>query len=112
MAIVYLLLGLFLLALVGHWLWFIGAAVVRELFGGPEAHKNLRCPRCDRPLKISEGRCVHCWLGVSIRAAAEWADLQALARLSTHLRRNAILDETALQQLRAFLGEREAEILH
>jgi hypothetical protein len=54
-----LAIALFLWAAIGHVFWLIGAGIWKALFQQTTTSPH-RCPKCQRPLSLVNGRCVAC----------------------------------------------------
>ncbi len=99
--------GLLLVALIGHGLWLLMAAVFRALGGTPEKSQHQPpqwrpCPACGLPIVLGEPQCSNCaWprSGLEARSSRGAISLEALAKQVGRLRENGVLGDQACQRL-------------
>jgi hypothetical protein len=114
MELLLILLGLGLVALVGHGIWVSLAWVLRALAGGetaPPPRRRLEperemCPQCGRPVPSWLSRCQSCGLDPQSLAARELRDLAVTARELAVLANAGNINQATLDRLRESIEER------
>jgi hypothetical protein len=109
-----LVLILLAVAVVGHGLWLLGAALWRLLFGSEEPQLDEGrepCIVCGRLKTRALRFCPWCGVDGRNRLAVELADLQATQRQMQRLRSSGTLDEATHERLQANLNELRQQLL-
>src|SRR5262245_34453292 len=107
MEFVLLILGLALLAVIGHGIWVTVAMILRALVGTkspahrPRDSRWETCPQCLDAVLFSLRRCERCHLDLHSVAARELRDLRTTARELDILVQTGHIDGPALERIRA-----------
>src|SRR5207248_11576634 len=111
-------------AVIGHGLWVLAALTTRAATGGPPpppppvfkrrdppapAPPTLPCRNCGAPVRSLRKNCPEC--GLSVREAAEIADLKATLRILNAFRDDEVLDAETYDRLRQRIEQRRDRIL-
>jgi hypothetical protein len=113
MEVLLVLLGLGLLAIVGHAIWLAGAAAVRAVFGSDTSSPKQQpargreiCPQCGHALPPWRGPCDECGLEPWSIAAHELRDLAATTRELDVLAFAGGIDRATVERMREIIAER------
>lgn len=110
-----LLLVIAILAVVGHGIWAIGAAVIQALFGEQTRKKpdplSEHCVGCGQELDIWMHQCPVCLLARNSPAARQLGDLYLILRRLRELQDQGVIDEPLVNQVQdAFQAHRASVV--
>jgi hypothetical protein len=100
----WLLIGLSVVAVVGHLIWVAVAAIVRAMVG------TAFCPRCGRPNYRTAEFCRSCQQSLHDPNAVEVADLQAFGRQLERFHSHGQVTSATADALRSRVQERRREL--
>ncbi|MHB9046607.1 MAG: hypothetical protein ACYC35_11755, partial [Pirellulales bacterium] len=97
-----LLIGLTVVAVLGHGIWLFAAAIFRALGRGePTDDSGPLCPHCFQPVSKSTGVCPWCNEGRTAARAGELADLAAVERQLKRWTDSGFMDPAAAEEIRS-----------
>lgn len=115
--LIWLTLGLLLVAAVGHGIWVVFAALLREIAGGSKKQRGdrksgrQRCPGCGVVYSVQAEVCPSCGLASDSPTACELRELETAVRQIQNLVRDGQLDSSTGEQVYRGLEARQTRLL-
>src|SRR5262245_31269386 len=116
-----LLCVLVFVAVVGHGLWLMAAALWRGLFpqapppttrpSPPPVGRRGSCVRCGKPHEVGQRKCSYCGLFLDGELAAELRELELVTRRVQQFRDQQLLDPEVCEEVYRCIEDRQQALL-